>query len=42
MILAYILLGMFSTLMLACSVMVVFKHGENELICKYGQEDKSE
>lgn len=31
----YIMLAMFSALMLACSVVVVFKAGEKELICKY-------
>ena len=40
MILLYILAGMFSALMLAGAVVVVFKMGENELICKYGQEEE--
>ena len=35
MILTYILLAMFATLMLAGAVVVVFRMGENELICKY-------
>lgn len=38
-VLFYILIGMFSALALAAAVVVVFKAGEKELICKYGQED---
>lgn len=38
-ILFYILAAMFAALMLAGAVVVVFKAGEKELICKYGQED---
>lgn len=34
-ILVYIMVAMFSALMLAGSVVVVFKTGEKELICKY-------
>ena len=40
MILLYILAAMFSALMLAGAVVVVFKMGESELICKYGQEEE--
>lgn len=40
MILFYILAGMFSALMLAGAVVVVFKMGETELICKYGKEEQ--
>lgn len=39
MILIYILLAMLSALSLAGAVVSVFKMGEKELICKYGQED---
>ena len=42
-ILLYILAGMFAALMFAGSVVVVFKAGENELICKYnnvGEDEK--
>lgn len=42
MILFYILAGMFSALMLARAVVVVFKAGENELICKYGNGGENE
>lgn len=41
MILFYILVGMFSALMLAGSVAVAFKLGEKENICDYG-EDKNQ
>lgn len=40
MIFAYIILSMLSALVLAGAVCVVFKCGEKELICKYGQEEK--
>lgn len=43
MILFYILSGMFAALLLAGSVVVVFKAGEKELICKYnniGEDEK--
>lgn len=36
----YIMAAMLSALLLACSVFVVFRAGEKELICKYGQEEK--
>lgn len=39
-VLAYILLAMFTAVMLACSVVVVFRAGEKELICKYGYEEE--
>lgn len=42
-VLFYILIGMFSALMLAGSVVIVFKKGEKELICKYnnaGEDNK--
>ena len=35
-ILIYILLGMFAALMLAASVVIVFRAGEKELLTKYG------
>lgn len=35
----YILIAMFSALSFAGGALVVFKAGEKELICKYGQED---
>ena len=38
-ILVYIMAAMFSALMLACSVVVAFKSGEKELICKYGYNE---
>ena len=34
-ILIYILLGMFASLMLAASVVIVFRAGEKELLTKY-------
>lgn len=40
MILLYIFLAMLSALTLAGAVVVVFRMGEKELICKYGQEEK--
>lgn len=40
MIFVYIMLAMMSALMLAGAVVTVFKMGEKELICKYGQEGK--
>lgn len=40
MILLYIFLAMLSALTLAGAVVTVFKMGEKELICKYGQEEK--
>jgi hypothetical protein len=43
MVLFYIFAGMFSALMLAGSVVAVFKMGEKELICKYsnvGEDEK--
>lgn len=40
MILFYILISMLSALMLAASVVIVFKQGKKELICKYEQEEK--
>ena len=42
-VLYYILIGMFSALLLAGAAVVVFKKGEKELICKYdniGEETK--
>lgn len=35
----YIIFGMVSALTLAGAALVVFKAGEKDLICKYGQED---
>ena len=40
MIFFYIILAMLSALTLSGAVMVVYKEGEKELICKYGQEEK--
>jgi hypothetical protein len=40
MIFFYIMLAMLSALTLAGAVVTVFKMGEKELICKYGQEEK--
>jgi hypothetical protein len=42
MILLYIMAAMFSAVLLSCSVAVVFRAGEKELICKYEQEDTNE
>lgn len=41
-ILVYIMFAMFSALMLAGSVVVVFKAGEKELICKYNNIGEDE
>lgn len=38
----YIVAAMFSAVLLSCSVAVVFRAGEKELLCKYGQEDKKQ
>lgn len=41
----YIMLAMLTALMLVCSVVIVFRAGEKELLCKYGyisEEDKNE
>lgn len=38
----YIILAMISALSLVGAVVTVFKMGEKELICKYGQEERSE
>ena len=35
----YILIAMLTVLSLAAAALVVFKAGEKDLICKYGQED---
>ena len=35
----YIILAMLSALFLAGAVVTVFRIGEKDLICKYGQED---
>jgi hypothetical protein len=43
MVLFYIFAGMFAALMFAGSVVVVFKAGEKEMICKYsniGEDEK--
>lgn len=40
MILFYVLAGMFTALMLAGAVVVVFKMSETELICKYREEEQ--
>ena len=36
----YILIAMISALSFAGAALVVFKAGEKDLICKYGQEDE--
>ena len=38
----YIILAMLSALMLAGSVVIVYKQGEKELICKYNYMEESE
>ena len=40
MLLIYTLVVMLSALMLAGTVVAVYKMGEKELICKYGQEER--
>lgn len=42
MILLYIFLAMLSALTLAGAVVTVFKMGEKELICKFGQEESEQ
>ena len=37
-----ILFAMLTALMFAGGALVVFKAGEKDLICKYGQEDKKQ
>lgn len=43
-VLAYILIGMFSALMIAGAAVIVFKKGEKEMICKFDNawEDKKQ
>ena len=38
----YIIAGMIATLLFTGSAIIVFKEGEKELICKYGQEDEKQ
>lgn len=38
----YILFAMISALTFAAGALVVFKAGEKDLICKYGQEDEKQ
>lgn len=39
---AYIMAAMLATLMLCGSVVVVYKAGEKEMICKYGYDEEEE
>ncbi len=38
----YIMVAMLSAVMLTAAVVIVFKEGEKELICRYGQEGENE